>query len=86
MQPATPDLLISGLKLPEDTAAAVSGTSSLLLLVLACVVLLLSGAIPIMPPLVVHPASKALRQATASNRPRVEDFARIFSPPLFGDD
>jgi hypothetical protein len=35
-----------------------------------------------MPPSVVHPASKALRHATASNRPRVEDFARMLSPSL----
>jgi hypothetical protein len=82
MQPATPDLLISGLKLPEDTAAAVS-EPLLLLLALACVVLLPSGAMPIMPPLVVQPASKALRHATASNKLRDVDLARMVSPPLF---
>jgi hypothetical protein len=38
---------------------------------------------PIMPPSVVQPASKALRQATASSKLRDVDLARMISPPLF---
>ncbi|GAB2176345.1 hypothetical protein DLREEDagr8_19030 [Dongia sp. agr-C8] len=75
-------MLINGLKLPETTAAVVSETLSLALLLARGVLLDPAGAMPITPPSLVHPASKALRHATANIRLRAENFARIVPPCL----